>query len=58
MASTRRSVRRWLRILAATVFLVVAIMVSWQAWRWPDVAGLARRNPTSTAFIDAYRARA
>jgi monofunctional glycosyltransferase len=57
MASTRRGLRRWLRILAVTAFLVVGVMVIWQASRWPDVAGLARRNPTSTAFIDAYKTR-
>src|SRR5439155_682025 len=57
MASTRRGLRRWLRILAVTAFLVVGVMVIWQASRWPDVAGLTRRNPTSTAFIEAYKTR-
>jgi monofunctional biosynthetic peptidoglycan transglycosylase len=30
--------------------------VAWEAWHWPDVSALARRNPSSTAFIDRYRA--
>ena len=57
MAPTRRGLRRWLLILGATAVVGVGLLLAWEAWRWPDVAALARRNPTSTAFIDAYRAR-
>ena len=28
----------------------------WEAWTWPDVAGLARRSPATTAFIERWRA--
>ena len=30
---------------------------AWEAWWWPDVGGLATRNPHSTAFIDRHRAQ-
>jgi len=56
MAPARRRSRRWLLIVATITLGIVAVAVSYEAWRWPDVAGLARRNPPSTAFIDAYRA--
>ena len=29
----------------------------WEAATWPDVAGLARRPPTTTAFIERYKDR-
>jgi monofunctional biosynthetic peptidoglycan transglycosylase len=38
--------------LAASV-----LYVGWEAWRWPDVAGLARRPPATTAFIERSRAQ-
>jgi len=25
--------------------------LAWEAWAWPDVTALARRPPTTTAFI-------
>jgi monofunctional biosynthetic peptidoglycan transglycosylase len=41
------------------VALLVALgaVATWAALTWPDVAALAAANPTSTAFIDAARAR-
>src|SRR5947207_11901861 len=57
MAPARRRARRSLLIVATITLGIVAVAVSYEAWRWPDVAGLARRNPPSTAFIDAYKTR-
>ena len=54
---SRRRKRRTLR----TVLLVAAVLfigsLAWEASRWPDVRALAHRNPSSTAFIERYRAR-
>jgi len=49
----RRRWRRWLGLVLAGL----AVWIGYEAWTWPDVAALARRNPTTTAFIEAYRAR-
>jgi monofunctional glycosyltransferase len=57
MGRARRRSRRWLLIAVATGVCVMAAVLVWQAWRWPEVSALARRNPASTAFIDQYRAR-
>jgi monofunctional biosynthetic peptidoglycan transglycosylase len=57
MPGRRRGRRRWLRTLAVVLLLLVAGVVAWEAWTWPDVAALARRNPPTTAFIERYRAR-
>ncbi len=43
--------RRW----AAALALAAGAWLAWEAATWPDVAALARRNPSSTAFIDEYR---
>ena len=46
--------------LRTAFLLVVAALLAflaWKAWSWPDVAGLARRNPPTTAFIERYRER-
>jgi monofunctional biosynthetic peptidoglycan transglycosylase len=48
--------RRWLAITAIGLVVGLTGWVTWEVARWPDVAGLARRNPPSTAFIDRYRA--
>ena len=50
-----RARSRWRRALGVLVLALLA-WVAWAAWRWPDVAAFARQNPTSTAFIDRYRA--
>jgi monofunctional biosynthetic peptidoglycan transglycosylase len=52
----RRGARR-LRALVLLGALAAGAWLAWEAWTWPDVAGLARRNPTTTAFIEQYRAR-
>ena len=57
MGRARRRSRRWLLIAVATGVCLVAAVLVWQAWRWPDIGALASRNPASTAFIDQYRAR-
>ncbi len=47
----RGCVRRfWLPAL-----LLFCAYVGWKVLTWPDVAALAKDNPKSTAFIDAYR---
>jgi monofunctional biosynthetic peptidoglycan transglycosylase len=53
----RRRKRRWLRNAFLSLVLVLLIVVAWEAWTWPDVATLARRNPPTTAFIERYRTR-
>ncbi|MBM4442301.1 MAG: monofunctional biosynthetic peptidoglycan transglycosylase [Candidatus Rokubacteria bacterium] len=50
--------RRWLLRLALLAGVAVVAWGAWEAWHWPDVGALARRNPSSTAFIDRYRAQA
>jgi monofunctional biosynthetic peptidoglycan transglycosylase len=57
MARTRRRSRRWFSIAVAGGVCIMAAVLVWQAWGWPDIGALARRNPASTAFIDQYRAR-
>jgi monofunctional biosynthetic peptidoglycan transglycosylase len=52
----RRRFTRWVRLALIATALSLAGWVAWQAWSWPDVTALARRNPPTTAFIDRYRA--
>ncbi len=49
--------RRWGRWLALGL-LGFAAWLAYEAWRWPDVGALARRNPPTTAFIERYRQEA
>ncbi|MGD8438898.1 MAG: monofunctional biosynthetic peptidoglycan transglycosylase [Holophagae bacterium] len=60
MARSKKRAKRWRqrlwRLLAAAA-VVLAVCVGWTALTWPDVAALAHDIPTSTAFIDAARAR-
>lgn len=53
----RRTGRRWLRTALLFLLLALLIVAAWEAWTWPDVAALARRNPPTTAFIERYRAQ-
>ena len=53
----RRTRRRWLRTALLFLLLALLIVVGWEAWTWPDVGALARRNPSTTAFIERYRAQ-
>jgi monofunctional biosynthetic peptidoglycan transglycosylase len=55
-APARRRARRWLFILVASGIFVGGATLLWEAWHWPDVSALAQRTPSSTAFIDRYRA--
>ncbi len=49
----RGCIRRfWLPAL-----ILLGVYIGWKALTWPDVAALAKDNPKSTAFIDAYRNR-
>jgi monofunctional biosynthetic peptidoglycan transglycosylase len=52
----RRPRRPWLRTAVVLVAVVLLAAVAWEVWTWPDVAALARRNPSTTAFIERYRA--
>ena len=47
---------RWASRLVAVIAVAGVLWVAWEAWTWPDVARLARERPSSTAFIDLYRA--
>jgi monofunctional biosynthetic peptidoglycan transglycosylase len=51
---------RWRRRLRVALVLAPVALAAWGAWEastWPDVEALARRNPRTTAFIEAYRQR-
>ncbi|HSL19480.1 MAG TPA: monofunctional biosynthetic peptidoglycan transglycosylase [Methylomirabilota bacterium] len=48
---------RWLRWTLVVLLAALGAAAAWVALTWPDVAALATTNPTSTAFIDAARAR-
>jgi monofunctional glycosyltransferase len=40
------------------IFVLLGLLAAWLAWEaltWPDVAGLAKNRPTTTAFIERYR---
>ena len=56
-ATRRRRARGCLLVVAASALIAVTGFFLWEGWRWPDVSALARRNPSSTAFIDRYRLR-
>jgi monofunctional glycosyltransferase len=55
MKTRRTRPGRRLRRLLAVVVVGLVGWIAYEAWTWPDVAAVAHRNPTSTAFIDAYR---
>ena len=52
--------RRSLRGLWWVLLALALVAAAWSAWewrRWPDVARLAREDPKTTAFIEAWRAQ-
>jgi monofunctional biosynthetic peptidoglycan transglycosylase len=51
-----RRFTRWVKLGLVTTLLGLTGWVAWQVIWWPDVGALARRNPSSTAFIERYRA--
>jgi len=57
VAPPRPRRRPWRRLLALAA-LALAAGLAYEAWTWPDVGTLARRNPTTTAFIERYRREA
>jgi monofunctional biosynthetic peptidoglycan transglycosylase len=57
MAPRPRRRRPRLRTLLLLPCLVLLALIAWEASTWPDVAGLAHRDPSTTAFIERYRAR-
>jgi monofunctional biosynthetic peptidoglycan transglycosylase len=54
-ARNRKSKR--LRKLLAIAFGVLAVVIAFRAFTWPDVGSLSLRNPESTAFIDGARSQ-
>jgi monofunctional biosynthetic peptidoglycan transglycosylase len=57
MARLRRRRRHPVRTLVLLLLVALFAFILYEAWTWPDVAALARRNPSTTAFIERYRAR-
>jgi len=57
MPTRRRQRRHQLRTLCLLLLAVLLAGVAYEAWTWPDVATLTRRDPSTTAFIERYRAR-
>jgi monofunctional biosynthetic peptidoglycan transglycosylase len=57
MPPRRRTRRHPLRTVSLLLLLAALAFVAWKASTWPDVAALARRNPSTTAFIERYRAQ-
>jgi monofunctional glycosyltransferase len=49
--------RGWAGRLAALVLLAAAVWIGIEIWRWPAVGRLATERPTTTAFIERYRAQ-
>ncbi|HET6369090.1 MAG TPA: monofunctional biosynthetic peptidoglycan transglycosylase [Pseudomonadales bacterium] len=49
--------RGWAGRLTAFVLLAAAIWIGAEIWRWPAVGRLATERPTTTAFIERYRAQ-
>jgi monofunctional biosynthetic peptidoglycan transglycosylase len=43
------------RTLLGIGLAALGVWIAYQAWTWPNVASLTRRNPTTTAFITDYR---
>jgi monofunctional glycosyltransferase len=48
--------RLWRRLLLVGVLALIA-WIGWEAVTWPDVGMLAKRPPSTTAFIERYRDR-
>jgi monofunctional glycosyltransferase len=48
---------RWARRLLALLLLALCLWAAWEVLTWPDVRSLARERPTTTAFVEDYRAR-
>jgi monofunctional biosynthetic peptidoglycan transglycosylase len=51
-------VRRKLVVFVLALLLLVGVAGGYQLATWPDVAALTDRDPTTSAFIEAYRRRA
>jgi monofunctional biosynthetic peptidoglycan transglycosylase len=53
---TRRRRKGLLRRVLLVGILALGCLVAWEAWRWPDVAALARERPRATAAIERWQA--
>jgi monofunctional glycosyltransferase len=49
--------RGWAGRLASLVLLAAVVWVAVEVWTWPSPGALATERPTTTAFIERYRAR-
>jgi monofunctional biosynthetic peptidoglycan transglycosylase len=52
-----RTRRRWTARLAAWVMLAAGVWIGVEIWSWPSIGRLATERPTTTAFIEQYRAQ-
>jgi monofunctional biosynthetic peptidoglycan transglycosylase len=52
-----RARRGWAGRLVLLVMLAAGVWIGVEIWTWPAVARLATERPTTTAFIEQYRAR-
>src|SRR5262250_1899116 len=57
MTARRRARGLWVRRAIAAVAVAIILWLVWEAATWPDVRALASRPPTTTAFIERYKAR-
>ena len=58
MVSAKRTKRRrWMRRLLVLGLAAVSLFALYLVFSWPDVTSLQKRNPETTAFIEAARSR-
>src|SRR5919204_439054 len=55
--TARRARNAWLRRVVGLLLIVGVLWLAFEAATWPSVRALRTRPPTSTAFIDRYKAR-
>ena len=50
----KRPKRRWIPRIVGVVIIAVAAWLAYEVWTWPHVSALARRAPSTTAFMTRY----